>query len=59
MQQTSKSASRPLRVLFIFGTRPEAIKLCPIVLNMQARPEEFEVKVCWAHSRSSRITIST
>lgn len=34
------------RVLFIFGTRPEAIKLCPIVLHMQARPDEFDVKVC-------------
>lgn len=38
--------SRPLRVLFIFGTRPEAIKLCPVVLHMQTRPEEFDVRVC-------------
>jgi UDP-N-acetylglucosamine 2-epimerase (non-hydrolysing) len=34
------------RVLFVFGTRPEAIKLCPIVLHMQERPEEFEPRVC-------------
>lgn len=34
------------RVLFVFGTRPEAIKLCPIVLHMRGRAAEFEVKVC-------------
>ena len=34
------------RVLFIFGTRPEAIKLSPVVLYMQGRPSEFEVRVC-------------
>ena len=32
-------------VLFVFGTRPEAIKLCPVVRHLQGRPE-FEVKVC-------------
>lgn len=35
----------PHRVLFIFGTRPEAIKLCPVALHLQSRPE-FEVQVC-------------
>jgi UDP-N-acetylglucosamine 2-epimerase (non-hydrolysing) len=35
-----------LKVLFIFGTRPEAIKLCPVILHMQARPDEFYVRVC-------------
>jgi UDP-N-acetylglucosamine 2-epimerase (non-hydrolysing) len=34
------------RVLFVFGTRPEAIKLCPVVLHMRGRAAEFEVKVC-------------
>ncbi len=34
------------RVLFVFGTRPEAIKLCPVVLHMQQRPEEFDARVC-------------
>ncbi len=32
--------------MFIFGTRPEAIKLCPIVLHMRERASEFDVKVC-------------
>src|SRR5581483_9685632 len=31
------------RVLFIFGTRPEAIKLCPVVLKLR---ERFDVRVC-------------
>jgi UDP-N-acetylglucosamine 2-epimerase (non-hydrolysing) len=34
-----------LKTLFVFGTRPEAIKLCPVVLHMQSRPEEFSVRV--------------
>ncbi len=34
-----------VKTLFVFGTRPEAIKLCPVVLHMQSRPEEFDVRV--------------
>lgn len=33
------------KVAVIFGTRPEAIKLCPVVLALQASPD-FECKVC-------------
>lgn len=36
----------PPKILFIFGTRPEAIKLCPLVLHMRARHLEFHPKVC-------------
>ena len=39
-------AQGPIRVLFVFGTRPEAIKLCPIVRHMRERAGEFEVRVC-------------
>jgi UDP-N-acetylglucosamine 2-epimerase (non-hydrolysing) len=35
-----------MRVLFIFGTRPEAIKLCPLVRELAAHPGDFEVQVC-------------
>lgn len=42
----AESSRRRCRVLFVFGTRPEAIKLSPIVLHMQARPDEFDVRVC-------------
>jgi UDP-N-acetylglucosamine 2-epimerase (non-hydrolysing) len=33
------------RVSFVFGTRPEAIKLCPLVLAMREHPH-FEPHVC-------------
>lgn len=36
---------KKLRVLSVFGTRPEAIKMCPLVLELAAR-EEFESLVC-------------
>src|SRR5450631_865020 len=32
-------------VLFVFGTRPEAIKLCPVLLHMRQRAA-FSVKAC-------------
>jgi UDP-N-acetylglucosamine 2-epimerase (non-hydrolysing) len=34
------------KVLFVFGTRPEAIKLAPVILHMQSRPEQFDVRIC-------------
>ena len=34
-----------LRVLSVFGTRPEAIKMCPLVLEL-GRREEFDSLVC-------------
>jgi UDP-N-acetylglucosamine 2-epimerase (non-hydrolysing) len=37
---------RPTHVLFVFGTRPEAIKLCPVLLHMRRRPEQFAVEAC-------------
>lgn len=37
---------RKLKVVCAFGTRPEAIKLAPVVLQMQQRHKEFEATVC-------------
>ncbi|NIO17458.1 MAG: UDP-N-acetylglucosamine 2-epimerase (non-hydrolyzing) [Deltaproteobacteria bacterium] len=34
------------RVLFIFGTRPEAIKMAPLVREFRKYPAEFEAIVC-------------
>ena len=34
-----------LKTLFVFGTRPEAIKLCPVILHMKARPHQYSVRV--------------
>ncbi len=33
-------------VLFVFGTRPEAIKLAPLILKMKKQPKFFRVKIC-------------
>jgi UDP-N-acetylglucosamine 2-epimerase (non-hydrolysing) len=35
-----------LKTLFIFGTRPEAVKLCPVILHLAGRRESFQVRVC-------------
>lgn len=34
------------RVMLIFGTRPEAIKMCPLVKEFQKRADKFETIVC-------------
>ena len=36
----------PIKLLFVFGTRPEAIKLCPVIRHTKSRPTDFDVKVC-------------
>lgn len=32
--------------MLVFGTRPEAIKMCPLVKEFQKNPEQFETIVC-------------
>ena len=34
------------KVMLVFGTRPEAIKMCPLVKEFQKRTAEFETIVC-------------
>lgn len=34
------------KVLLVFGTRPEAIKMAPLALKLQQNTQEFETKVC-------------
>ena len=34
------------KILLVFGTRPEAIKMAPLVRALQAEPKAFDVKVC-------------
>src|ERR1700724_1778429 len=36
----------PSRVVIVYGTRPEAIKLAPVVRELRRRPETFAVTVC-------------
>jgi UDP-N-acetylglucosamine 2-epimerase (non-hydrolysing) len=34
------------KILLIFGTRPEAIKLCPVIRSLREHPNKFDVQVC-------------
>ena len=34
------------KILLVFGTRPEAIKMAPLVKKLQEKPEEFLTMVC-------------
>lgn len=34
------------KILLVFGTRPEAIKMAPLVLEFKKHPNEFETYVC-------------
>jgi UDP-N-acetylglucosamine 2-epimerase (non-hydrolysing) len=35
-----------IKTLFVFGTRPEAVKLCPVILHLKNRPDQFLTRVC-------------
>jgi UDP-N-acetylglucosamine 2-epimerase (non-hydrolysing) len=37
---------RSRKILFIFGTRPEAIKLCPVIRYFRERCEHLEPRIC-------------
>ena len=34
------------KIMLVFGTRPEAIKMCPLVKEFQKRADEFQTIVC-------------
>jgi UDP-N-acetylglucosamine 2-epimerase (non-hydrolysing) len=34
------------KILLIFGTRPEAIKLCPVIRGLREHSSKFDVRVC-------------
>lgn len=33
-------------ILFVFGTRPEVIKLAPVILELKKYPQEYRVIIC-------------
>src|SRR5438270_3489419 len=37
--------NKPLKVLCAFGTRPEAIKMAPVVRSLRKRPNDFKTIV--------------
>lgn len=34
------------KICVVIGTRPEAIKMAPVILALQAKPNDFEVNIC-------------
>ncbi len=36
----------PLKVFFVVGTRPEGVKMAPLVNLLRARPDDFDVFLC-------------
>lgn len=34
------------KILFIFGTRPEAIKMAPLIKEVEKHKKDFEIKIC-------------
>jgi len=36
----------PIKIMIVFGTRPEAIKLAPVILEALRRPHDFTTRVC-------------
>lgn len=43
------------KILLVFGTRPEAIKMAPLVKALQRDTEHFETKVCVTGTTSSDV----
>lgn len=35
-----------MRILMVFGTRPEAVKMCPLALEFMKNKSLFDVKIC-------------
>jgi UDP-N-acetylglucosamine 2-epimerase (non-hydrolysing) len=44
--QTVRTVTQPIKVLFVFGTRPEAIKLAPVIRGLRSQPQTFDVRCC-------------
>lgn len=42
---TGLADSRPLQILAVYGTRPEAIKMAPVIEALRRRPDRFTVTV--------------
>lgn len=40
------TSSHPLEILAVYGTRPEAIKMAPVIEVLKRRPDAFSVRVC-------------
>lgn len=44
-----------IRVMVVMGTRPEAIKLCPVIARLQGEPRVFETCVAITHQHEQML----
>ena len=47
------------KVMLVFGTRPEAIKMCPLVNELKSRPDEFETVAGFVLDLADSVPCST
>ncbi len=45
-ERKQSAGGQVIRILFVLGTRPEAIKLCPVIEQFRAEPDIFDVRIC-------------
>lgn len=45
------------RIMLVFGTRPEAIKMCPLVKEFQKRREEYSTYPQWHERRIQGVQV--
>lgn len=45
MKWSVQTLTKRIKVMIVFGTRPEAIKMAPLVQELKSRPKEFETIV--------------
>mgnify|MGYP000270902863 CR=1 FL=1 len=38
--------SKKKKIMLVFGTRPEAIKMAPLVHRLKAEPDFFDIQIC-------------
>ena len=43
-------------IAFIFGTRPEIIKLAPVILTLRKYPKDYNVIICNTEQQKSFLT---
>lgn len=46
MLSNPSAPRQPVKALAVYGTRPEAIKMAPVIEALRRRPEAFTVRVC-------------
>ncbi|MCL1848508.1 MAG: UDP-N-acetylglucosamine 2-epimerase (non-hydrolyzing) [Clostridiales bacterium] len=45
-----------IKIMMVFGTRPEAVKMAPLILECKQRPEQFQVVVCVSGQHAHMLT---